>query len=165
MIPVGRYWICGEHEPPEMVPVVAEPPPGPVAGRFDRLSSMLAIPLREYVHETHPVMRLHRLCDAVEILTRFAAIVARLSARQDSAQELTRALDASLAEIMRGRDRLEGQAVPSYSELEGRPSTLPTGQAGTAPELTGSFLREFLIVRHRGHPFSQCGRLFDGEAG
>jgi hypothetical protein len=47
-----------------------------------------------------------------------------LLARQDSAQELTRALDASLAEplvlseITSHLDRLEGQTVPSYAELE-----------------------------------------------
>jgi hypothetical protein len=53
--------------------------------------------------------------------------VESLLARQDSAQELTRVLDASLAEpldlheISRDLDRREGegQAVPSYSELEG----------------------------------------------
>ena len=47
-----------------------------------------------------------------------------LLARQDSAQELTRALDAGLAEplalseITGGLDRLEGQTLPSYAELE-----------------------------------------------
>jgi hypothetical protein len=47
-----------------------------------------------------------------------------LLARQDSAQELTRALDQAVAEplvlseITRGLDRLEGQTLPSYTELE-----------------------------------------------
>jgi tetratricopeptide (TPR) repeat protein len=41
-----------------------------------RLPSVLAIPLREYALEHHPVQRLWRLCDSVEILTRFCTIVA-----------------------------------------------------------------------------------------
>ncbi len=47
-----------------------------------------------------------------------------LLARKDSAQELTRALDAALAEplalseITGGLDRLEGQTLASYNELE-----------------------------------------------
>ena len=47
-----------------------------------------------------------------------------LLARQDSAQELTRALDASLAEplalseLNAGLDRLESPGLPSFSELE-----------------------------------------------
>jgi hypothetical protein len=42
---------------------------------LDRLPSLLAIPLSELATEAHPVLRLHRLCDAVEILTRFTTIV------------------------------------------------------------------------------------------
>src|SRR5438270_960779 len=38
------------------------------------LPSLLAIPLHDYAAEVHPVLRLHRLCDAVEILTRFCAV-------------------------------------------------------------------------------------------
>ncbi|MCP6726078.1 hypothetical protein NL526_28880, partial [Klebsiella pneumoniae] len=43
---------------------------------LDALPSLLALPLHEYATETSPVLRLHRLCDAVEILTRFCTIVA-----------------------------------------------------------------------------------------
>ena len=42
---------------------------------FSRLPSVLALPLHEYYSETHPVMQLHRLFDAVEILTRFLTII------------------------------------------------------------------------------------------
>ena len=41
---------------------------------LDRLPSLLAIPLAEFDAERHRVMRLHRLCDAVEVLTRFCAV-------------------------------------------------------------------------------------------
>jgi hypothetical protein len=66
-----------------------------------------------------------------------------LLARQDSAQELTRALDASLAEplvlseITRGLDKLEGHALPSFSELE---SLL------AAPETTGLSMERDLLA-------------------
>ena len=69
--------------------------------------------------------------------------VESLLARQDSAQELTRALDASLAEplaldeISRGLDRLEGQTVPSFSELEGLLA---------APETTGLTMERNLLT-------------------
>jgi WD40 repeat protein len=42
----------------------------------DRLPSLVAIPLHDYAAEGHPVLRLHRLCDAVEILTRFCTVAA-----------------------------------------------------------------------------------------
>jgi hypothetical protein len=41
-----------------------------------RLPSVIAIPLEEYVWEAHPVLRLHRLIDAVEGLPRFLTVVA-----------------------------------------------------------------------------------------
>ena len=40
------------------------------------LPSVIAIPLEEYFRETHPVQRLHRLCDTVEVLTKFLTIAA-----------------------------------------------------------------------------------------
>jgi WD40 repeat protein len=43
---------------------------------FGRLPVVLAIPLSEYAVEKHSVMRLLRLCEAVEILTRFLTIIA-----------------------------------------------------------------------------------------
>jgi len=43
---------------------------------FARQPSVIAIPLAEYFRETHPVMRLHRLCDAVEVLTKFLTVAA-----------------------------------------------------------------------------------------
>ncbi len=60
---VSPYWICSVHQPPVSVP-------DPILGEIDPLPSVLALPLREFAIETHPVMRLHRLCDAAEILTR-----------------------------------------------------------------------------------------------
>src|SRR5262249_3791005 len=49
------------------------PPP---AWDLRRLPGVLAIPLREYGAETSPVLKLHRLCDAAELHTRFCTIAA-----------------------------------------------------------------------------------------
>ena len=76
MVPGQRFWLCEECDC--RVPLKAEaalPPPALPAG-VAGLPSVLAIPLSEYFGETHPVMRLHRLCDAAEIVTRFLTIVA-----------------------------------------------------------------------------------------
>ncbi len=71
-----------------------------------------------------------------------------LLARQDSAQELTRALDAAVAEplvlseITRGLDRLEGQALPSYSELESLLAAPETNDLGIDRSLLTELLGE-----------------------
>lgn len=46
------------------------------------LPSVLAIPVAAFGVEAHPMMRLHRLCDAAEIVTRFCTIVALGELRQ-----------------------------------------------------------------------------------
>jgi tetratricopeptide (TPR) repeat protein len=50
--------------------------------QIDRLPSVLAIPLRDYLREPHPVLRVHRLCDAAEILARFLTIVSLAEVRR-----------------------------------------------------------------------------------
>ena len=78
MTHMGQHWICGDHPQLVSIPVgVATSPaaPSPFTDRFDRLPSVIALPLAEFAAEQHRVMRLHRLCDAVEIITRFCAVV------------------------------------------------------------------------------------------
>lgn len=61
---------CGGH--------VTRIPDGAVAVDTDpteHLPSVLAVVLRAYQTESHPVMRLHRLCDACEVLARFLSLV------------------------------------------------------------------------------------------
>jgi WD40 repeat protein len=85
----GRVWddqLAGENDfrcsrkcGGTLVPIQGQPPTVRLAWareRLARLPSVLAIPLHEYAAEAHSVMRLHRLCDAAEILTRFLTIVA-----------------------------------------------------------------------------------------
>jgi hypothetical protein len=43
---------------------------------LQQLPSLVALPLQEAAAEPHPVLRLHRLCDAAEILSRFCTILA-----------------------------------------------------------------------------------------
>ena len=51
------------------------------------LPSLVAIALQEARAESHPVMRLHRICDAAEILTRFCTILALGELRVHSGSE------------------------------------------------------------------------------
>jgi hypothetical protein len=55
------------------------------------LPSVIAITLAEYFQEAHPVLGLHRLCDAVEALTKFLTVAALGEVRRqdlDTAAEL-----------------------------------------------------------------------------
>jgi WD40 repeat protein len=72
MVRGRRSWICEEcdHRAP------LEPPAVSATAREDHLPSLLAIPLAEYRSEEQPVLKLHRLCDFVEILTRFCTALA-----------------------------------------------------------------------------------------
>jgi serine protease Do len=51
------------------------------AALLERLPGVLAIPLHQFAATELPELRLHRLCDAVEILTRFATVLAVAEAR------------------------------------------------------------------------------------
>jgi len=84
MAHVGRFLVCGQCG--YQAECSARPSPG-VSDSYQRLPSILAIPLAEFAGETHPVMRLHRLCDAVEIVTRFCTIVALGELRQRLADQ------------------------------------------------------------------------------
>jgi hypothetical protein len=70
-----KSWLCEECG--QRFPLA---PAGPRPELID-LPSLLAIPLQEYATETQPVLRLHRLCDAVEVVTRFCAVVALAEVR------------------------------------------------------------------------------------
>lgn len=48
--------------------------------------SVIAVPILAYHREKHPVMRLHRLCDAIEMLTRFATVVMMSPFRQENGE-------------------------------------------------------------------------------
>ncbi len=73
---VGQFLICGQCGFTCPNDGGAVKPERDAPAHFADAPSILAIPLNEYFAETHPIMRLHRLCDAVEIVTRFCAIVA-----------------------------------------------------------------------------------------
>ncbi|MBM3499487.1 MAG: hypothetical protein FJX74_12545, partial [Armatimonadetes bacterium] len=73
MIAGRKSWVCEECDC--RVPRESRAAPA-VSPTVEQLPSVLAIPLSEYLAESHPVMRLHRLCDAAEILVRFLAVVA-----------------------------------------------------------------------------------------
>jgi len=53
-----------------------------LADQIERLPAVLSRTLNAQLCETHLVMRLHRLCDSVEVLTRFLTIVGWMDLRQ-----------------------------------------------------------------------------------
>jgi hypothetical protein len=64
---------------------------------FNHLPGPIAIVFHAAAGESHPVMRLHRVCDAVEVLTRFLAIVALAEVRSsEGSAHLPKSLLASL---------------------------------------------------------------------
>src|SRR5262249_53783946 len=60
-----------------------------------RLPHTLAVPLDEYALETNAYVKLHRLCDAAEMLTRFLAVVA-LAELHEAGRPFPAALRAAL---------------------------------------------------------------------
>ncbi len=62
-------------------------PLGTPAGPIDDLPSIVAIPWNEYLAEPLPVLRLHRMCDAVEVLVRFLTTTALSEVRRTLGEE------------------------------------------------------------------------------
>lgn len=105
---------------------------------LEALPSVLSVPLHEYASEAaSPVLRLHRLCDAVEILTRFCAIVAIGEVRGLNAGKLP---EAVLAEL---QPRIE---LPTFPKWRGMLDALLIHLPRTAPLVVGE-LPDFV----RGH--------------
>jgi WD40 repeat protein len=146
-----------------LAPAQSPAPPAWARERLARLPSLLAIPLRDYAAETqHPVMRLHRLCDAAEILTRFLTIVAlgELRCRLAGAplpEEVLRVLQPQierptfgqwrymLAALVQHLQRGEPLVVPEMPDFVQRQwlPLLPGGQA--LPEECLVTLRNLLV--------------------
>lgn len=64
---------------------------------LDMLPAVLAIPLHDHLRETHTIMRLHRLCDALEALTRFATLVGWMDLQEHLEGHMPEKLVASFA--------------------------------------------------------------------
>jgi WD40 repeat protein len=114
-------------------------------GHLARLPSVLAIPLRDYLTEAHPVLRLHRLFDAGEILTRFLAVVALGELRR-------RAGGGPLPDDLLGvlRPQIERPTFGQWrTMLEALVRRLGPGEPLVVPELPG-FVREQWLPRLAG---------------
>jgi hypothetical protein len=180
MTRVGQHWICGAHDQPVAIAVSDDAGPARavlMTGRFDRLPSMLALPLNEYAVEPHPVMRLHRLCDAAEILTRFCTVVALGEVRQKAGsdplpEELLRELQprveyptfgkwkAMFEALIRHCPRTAPLEVPELIELARfLLPVLPGGEA-SSPERCLITLRNNL-VHGGGTTRAEAKRLLD----
>lgn len=145
MIQGQKTWFCEECGIRQ--PRYPAPPEGPSArlAGLECLPSILAIPLHEFEEETHPVMRLHRLCDAIEILTRLFTIVslAELRGRMGDAplpEDLLRELQPQIERPTFGQWRNMLQAV-SLAGRRSAPLVVPELPdfitRGLLPALTG----------------------------
>jgi hypothetical protein len=115
-------------------------PPSP-RERFAWLPSVLAIPYREYAAEKHAVMRLFRLCETVENLTRFLAILAFGELRRGlpSAQE---PLPDELLALL--QPRIERPTFGQWRDmLKGLNNFLSQGDDLVVPELP-AFVSKYL---------------------
>ena len=54
--------------------------------KLETLPTFIALPLAEYLREAHPVLKLHRLCDAAELITRWFTIIALAELRRDDGE-------------------------------------------------------------------------------
>ena len=79
---------------------------------YELLPSVVAIPLAEYHAEAHPVMRLHRLCDAVEIIVRFLTVTALGEVRRRQGPD---ALPAALLGVL--RERIERPTLGQWRDM------------------------------------------------
>jgi len=61
-------------------------PPSPLSGFVERFPNVVAQPLREYLREEHPVVRLWTMCDTIELLLRLFAVVLVAGRRQAEKQ-------------------------------------------------------------------------------
>jgi DNA polymerase III delta prime subunit len=82
MTRVGDFWVCPQHgtQPGDTLekdtaPSYAAPSPHPLSDLVAGLPFPLALLVSEYLREENLFIKLHRLTDAAEIMTRFTAMV------------------------------------------------------------------------------------------
>ncbi len=141
----GRHsWVCEEcgGRAPFEAGNRAEIPGDAIAAFPDlhHLPSLLAIPLHGYARSDHPVIRLHRLCDFVEILTRVLSIISLGEIRK-------RAGDSQLPEALL-RELRPHIERPTFGRWRGMLETLvkhlgPSGPL-VVPELPSFVTNELL---------------------
>src|SRR5262249_7444445 len=87
MVRGERFWVCGQcgHSLPSAEP--SEKPPALVGVDLQRWPHVLEVSLAEYARAAVPYIKLHRLTDAAETLTRFCTAVALADLLDHSPQE------------------------------------------------------------------------------
>jgi WD40 repeat protein len=112
-----------------------------------RLPSVLAIPLEEYAAESHAVMKLHRFCDAAEILTRFSSVVVLAELR---AQHGDHPLPDEVRDVL--RRHIE---CPTFGNwvgiLEVAAKSLAASNSLVLPEML-DFVNKHLLTALKGEP-------------
>lgn len=121
LLQMKRGWYCEECG--RNVRGLERAVAGGLADVCGRLPSVIAVPALQALGESHPVLRLHRICDTVEVTARLLTIIA-LSARREIAPE------PELARLL--AQRMERPTLGVWVELvrlavrpiEGREDTL-----------------------------------------
>jgi hypothetical protein len=107
-----------------------------LAAQIEQWPSILALPLREYEEETHPVLKLWHACDVVELLLRFMVMVGVAEAAdggelpEETARELW--------------DRIEQPTLGKWRGMAEALAKVQTPQPPVVPEWRG-YLREVLV--------------------
>ena len=133
-------WVCAacDRSWPEPPPELAQAEDGSLLELTGRLPFPLALVLSEYASETHPFVRLHRMVDAAEVLTRFASLVLLADVYR---------LEGDFPAPLRGMlaDRFERPSFGIWKELVNwGAQSLATTAEPIAPSLPG-YVQEVLL--------------------
>lgn len=103
---------------------------------LDRLPSVIALPLKEYLEEQHPVLKLWHACDVVELMLRLLVMIGIADLRRQG--ELPPTL---LREL---RDRIEEPTMGKWKGMALAVARHITGTETMLPELPG-FVNDVLV--------------------
>ena len=140
---------CGQHVQdtgvPESLPI-----------DFDDLPSFLSIPWAEFQSETHALVRLHRLCDTVEILTRLLSIIALGECRRALGDK---SLPRDLIDVL--RSRIERPTFGQWRDilLALVNSSTYSHADPVVPELTAFVQNDLLPRMHSGGASGEAAML------
>jgi WD40 repeat protein len=128
---------------------LSDSPPGgseEAANPFNlsRLPSIVALPLREYLDERHPVLKLWHACDAVELLLRLLVMLGLSDCRR-SGGDLPAALLSAL------RSRIEQPTLGKWRAMAAAVAENVVADTSAVPELPG-LVKDVLVPLLDGPP-------------
>ncbi len=152
-----KVWLCEECDFRRPLAELDQDIEPPQSAWLTMLPSPLAVPLGELEQERHPVLKLHRLCDVVENLIRFAVIVELAEVRaQCGSGPLPEALLADL------QPRIERPTLGQWRDMLTSLCThLKRSDPLVLPELYDFCRQEFLPLLALTIPGLDANNLID----